>query len=336
MIRGVQMNLFKRLTTALLIIALIGLTACNGLEKTIQTKSPFMNHMSNSGQQGLVNTDGEWHYFSNIDSNEAKFYKCRPDGSELRILLNEPVSFISVYGEWLVFVKANDSKPGIFKMKKDGSDFTKLTDISAFAPMLYKDKLYFSNFDDNQKLYTFDLITNTAEQLGDVITEHTYIFDDWVYYQNWNDSYKVYRIKCDGSVNELIIDHSVQDIFIDENGIMFTYDGFWRYNPVEKSTELVMRMDQKLYSLCISQFGFYYLDISDETPVLMKNDYSVSEVVKISNALNVNSSGIFQVEDWLYYRDYNRSENKSEFCRIKTDGTQFEVIDLSLATSLVK
>ncbi|KDR95493.1 Copper amine oxidase N-terminal domain-containing protein [Peptoclostridium litorale DSM 5388] len=112
-------------------------------------------------------------------------------------------------------------------------------------------------------------------------------YDGWIYYVNESDSRKIYRMRDDKTGIEKVSDiECVQDINI-ANGFIYAFGG------------LEGTLNDGIYKININSFGEYDFLIADPGNSTVVGDY-------------------------IYYIDY--SGDLRNLCRIKTDGTEPEVL----------
>lgn len=96
--------------------------------------------------------EGDWMYVIN-SIDDYKLSKLKTDGTELIVLDNEhsDCSYINISGEWIYYIL--DYEDGIFRVKKDGSEQQKLITKNVSLINVYKDYVFFSYEEVNDKSY---------------------------------------------------------------------------------------------------------------------------------------------------------------------------------------
>lgn len=81
--------------------------------------------------------------------------------------------------------------------------------------------IYFSNNEDNNRLYRIDEATMKSERLGDVRALYIVGVGEWLYFSNYSNGAHLSRIKLDGSDIEVLYKEEVSNLLIEEGYIFF-------------------------------------------------------------------------------------------------------------------
>ena len=89
----------------------------------------------------------------------------------------------------------------IYRMRPDGSDLRLLIDVNCenYTIDAVDDRIYFSNGDDGYSMYRMRMDGTEVKKLNDDISSHIRIDGDWIYYLKGKEGYsKIYRIPLEG------------------------------------------------------------------------------------------------------------------------------------------
>ena len=98
-------------------------------------------------------------------------------------------------------------------MNLDTKDKIQITSVKSSYYNIYKNYIYFCNYDDDGKIYR-TTIGGIPEKISDDSTYSMNIQGDWIYYSNKNDGDKLYKMSVDGSKKIKITDDTAFHINI--------------------------------------------------------------------------------------------------------------------------
>lgn len=153
--------------------------------------------------------------------------------------------------------------------------------------------IYFTNESDGDKIYKVRPDDSGLTKVTDSPGYQISIMGQWIYYSSGITDKGIYRVKKDGASKAKLVDGTVMSINV---------VGEWIYYIVPGADE------STLYKV--------KGDGSNKTKISVKNnDYVMVE-----------SYETLVVGEWIYTNLYSKSDWKTVFCRIKTDGTGVERI----------
>ncbi|HOA32598.1 MAG: DUF5050 domain-containing protein [Clostridia bacterium] len=137
--------------------------------------------------------------------------------------------------------------------------------------------VYFQNYKDKSKLYSFDLKTKKLVKLSDDFVKELVTDGEYLFYRNRNDG-RIYRINKDGSDRQQISTEAGSSIFLYNDYIYYTSpDGISRMKKDGQDVELVYhntKEDMFFYDIFVHDdtiffsggagLGIYYLDETGE------------------------------------------------------------------------
>ncbi len=228
-----------------------------------------------------INLVDGWIYYSNSDFGN-RIYKIRTDGTE-RIRLNDDYSSnINVVGSWIYYRNWDDGE-SIYKIRTDGSGRAKLNHDSSWHINVVDSSIYYRNADDKNRIYKININGSERKKINDDSSWFVNVVGNWIYYCNEDDGWKIYRIKIDGSNKEKLNNSHSGFLNADESWIYYC-------NHDDAS---------KIYKLNL--IGYDYYAINSDT----------------SSCLNV-------VDGWIYYLNH---DDNDRMYRIRFDGSERYIVN---------
>ena len=217
-----------------------------------------------------INIDSDYLYFKTSDNH---VYKIDKYGGNLVKLLDYYVHELTVYNGKLYFCSNMGTEEyGIYSMNTDGTDIRKIADVNAWYMNIYKDNIYYTDYNNRRKLMKMDLNGKNRECLCEKRCFNVCVIDDMIYFST-GDGRKLYRMTANGTQKEKILDsytnytnyYNSRFYFIDDNNII--------YSCKTDGTDLKQLSDNDLYSFInCSNIGLFALKGTDKS--LVKIDYN--------------------------------------------------------------
>lgn len=82
--------------------------------------------------------------------------------------------------------------------------------------------IYYSNVEDDNKLYRLDLITGESIQLSDSRAQYITGFGDWIYFSNYSKGAYLTKIRTDGTEESTVYRGKVNNLFVDDGFLYFS------------------------------------------------------------------------------------------------------------------
>ena len=214
------------------------------------------NSQGNLQSGGYMATDGEWYYYR---SNEKfKLCKMRPDGSDVTVLSEEPVAWISVYDGY-VYYNTSSTNPSVKRIKTDGTGEETLHFGNTEDIRLINDRIYYQDSMDSLHLYSMNLegrdvvLENTLEKTYSMTLDGTYM-----YFSNQEDGGNLYRVNIDGSDLQCILDHKIEGMTIGGNYLYFNDLETNYFSTYDLSTgEVKELVSDYIYYINVTEEGIY-------------------------------------------------------------------------------
>lgn len=290
----------------------------------------YGNTNSNAQNEGLVVTDGEWIYYTDLAYNEL--YKMKEDGSQKTKISDGYAVCLNLIDDWLYF----SSFDGIYKMRTDGTNKTKLENTRAAKMIVVGDWIYYSAF-DNSALWRVKTDGTNATSLGVSTTAFSVIGDTITYAVNDTSTnyYTLYLMETNGT-NKFSIakfgGKTSQLCSEDEKWFYYTLNNGSNPGKIIKTNAVtdMLIFNQELLttgtgsirtsSLNVYDGWMYYFSNEDEPKICrIKTDGSAIE--EIGTATYTNGVHINVIDDWVYY-----ASNGGFLFRMKTDGSNWEQV----------
>ncbi|MCE5223440.1 DUF5050 domain-containing protein [bacterium] len=261
-----------------------------------------------------------WIYFINGDEG-GLLSRIRDDKQGQQIISSHSVQEFKLYKDWIYYTGFH-KKFCMFKMLLDGSESRKLNDISCRYLNVSAKGIFFSNLQDNGKLYFIDFARNQPQRLNNEESWMVTYYEGWIYYISKTDSLHLKRISEDGSKIELLISDDCISFRI-HDGILY-YSNHNHNNSlfsyVIKTHETNWIHSDSCWNYLIHQNHIFYMNATDNCKLYsMKTDGTDHKLLDNSVVWYP-----LQMNQWLYFSNW--SEGKRLY-RITFDGKTKEAMN---------
>ena len=322
-------------------ILLIALCACGQNDAGSGSAGNTPGNLINDG---IAAIQGDWIYYTDTHG----LYKINIDGSGEQKLCDDSAQYINVAGggDKIYYQNLSDSNK-LYSIDTDGSDRQKLSDDEVEYMNVVGDKIYYCDYDSNSSdsvgasgsagTYTGIYVINTDGTGREVLSSDAAVYLNVVggrIYYGINRGAGVYSMKTNGKDRKkLNSDESVytKDITVVNGWIYYVdiiTDSQWQLCRMRTSGlgKQELSGDQIIY-LNVAGDKIYYMNGSDQYSLYTINADGAGRQKLSGDA----ASNLAVVGDWIYYLYNNRQDNSASdngsLCRIKTDGTDRQVID---------
>ncbi|GLC30683.1 DUF5050 domain-containing protein [Clostridium omnivorum] len=148
--------------------------------------------------------DGMYYsYFIDSQVNELHekrgVYKAKSDGTNAVKISDKPAAYLNLYKNYIYYINFDDRK--IYRMKKDGSDNKKISDEMAISLLVDRGYIYYRDKVAEEAGSTlFRMKLDGSKKVEVTKDALSYnIIDNYIYYSSRASLGEVYRIKTDGS-----------------------------------------------------------------------------------------------------------------------------------------
>ncbi len=225
-------------------------------------------------------------------------------------------------GNWIYYA----TKKGVYKVKDNGQDAQMLYQGNCNNISVVGKWVYFREY-GSLDFYRMKTNGNNKEVfLSDV--EKLCIANDWVYYTRLDDG-ALYKTKLSDTskpvciINDLVknrFDVVDDKIFWVNNGNIKEFDLDGKLLNEYEGTNSLLEEDGYYYSVAPAQSDGYGIQ---------KSKIDGSESVRLALQRPVDELAIY--DGWLYY---TTKDSKHNICRIKTDGTNDEILNNEYSTQI--
>lgn len=232
------------------------------------------------------------------------------------ILSTDSVWFINVYGDWIYYSNRDDNNR-LYKLKTDGTNRTVLSDSGAWFVTYFDNWIYYIDEADDYKIYKVDPEGNNRIRITEDSAWFINVFDNWVYYVNPNDGNAIYRVRVDGRGREKVNDNPSCCINV--------YKDEWIYyiNEADNSRIYRIRIDGT-GNMALNDNPSSFINIADDWIFYVNNNDNFS-LYKMrfdgSGNMKIASEPVRYVVvagEWVFYVD--RAEDETIY-KVRTDGT---------------
>ncbi len=254
------------------------------------------NTAGNLYNQGLFCESNGTVFFANPD-DDNKLYSMNPDGSNLKKLCNDTVSFINADSHYIYYVRNNDASNheyplfavdtnSLCRISRKGGDVTVLDKAPCIYATLVGNYIYYLHYskDDATTLYSIKIDGTEKQKVSDIPIYTCSTLGQYIYYHGIEEDSKIYRLDTATGQSSVVYDcKAYKPIVVDENNI-------------------------------------YYLD-PDQNNCLIhtSTEWQNPTIVTTDSIDHYNIYG-----SYIYYQRYDK--DVSAFCRIKNDGSDFLII----------
>lgn len=257
-------------------LGIVMLAGCNG--KTVINGAKLGNDPGNIASMGLVASDDDWVYFSNV-RDQLKLYKMRVDESEVTKLSDRQALYLNVVGDEIIFLDITDQN--IVRIRKDGSQ----------EQILFQDPV---------------------NVFGGVV-----VADDAVYYSLASDG-MLYRtlLSEDSSQKELVSDHKIAYLNAAAMGLVYLavkgdneqvlvavpFGGNERYEISLSGVMYPITYDQWIYFTQGSDNQLYRIRFLDKSDTALKSLERVSTIKTTHATFIADQLYYINIDDGFTYR----------------------------------
>lgn len=282
------------------------------------------NSQYNIINEGLVCSDNNYIYYSNITSDEGKLYRINSDGSE-KIKLSDDINtkYINVMEDSIYYASTNC----IYKLhltSKQKKIIDKVNiDENIYELNIIGDYAFYSTDVPKSSLYKMNLLTNERYTLCDDSPMFINILEEYIIYlAEFNNDTCIYKMNFDGSKKTKIIDDDAWYINNINNDLYYASDNDsgHLYKLTEKNS--VFKIYDHRVSHINNDTDYLYFSNANEYGALYKFNI---ESLKSEILEDEFTSNILLIDDYIYYVRF-KDENNT-LCRMRKDGTDKQIIE---------
>lgn len=189
----------------------------------------------------------------------------------------------------------------------------------------YKGYIYYSNPNDDNKVYKMVLGIEEGVKLSDDTASAINIVNNTIFYINSSDNNSVYSMKLDGSQRTKLTDVNVSSTLLVNNDTIYYADNYssnpGMYKMNTNGTNKTKLCDGMIDNL-VMEDGYLYFNIMENSSYKM---YTMKLDGSVKTKINNDTASMFNVENgWIYY--VNASDRYRAY-KVKADGTNRAMIE---------
>ncbi len=288
------------------------------------------NTPGNSINAGLAVAYNGYIYYANR-GDSYRIHRMNADGSG-DIALNDTNSWnLNIADGTICFSNDSDGNR-IYRMSVDGGPYERISEDACDQMRVVDGYIYYRNASDHNRLYRM-----RTDGL-----ENELLFGDPVEYFNISDGYAYFAASDNGGrVTKLALDSGEIQVLTEpemDGGYLNVADGYL-YFCGDGTNGMIVRYDTDgAFDISWDEYELSsYMNVADDgyiyfycykdwngTPGIYRTRYDGTEaeqIVEAEGVWNINVAG-----DWIFYRVNEFSSDDQTMYRIRTDGTQKELI----------
>jgi len=280
------------------------------------------NSSGNIVNGGLVAAQGNWAYFR---SNEGgSLYEGKLSGSDAgaRIVSTDAAWFINVSGDYIYYSNRDDNNR-LYRIRTDGSDRVPLTEGGAWFPTLIDGWIYYISENDQYQIYKISADGSGRIRISDDAAWFINVVDDWIYYINRSEEEAIYRIRKDAGENTRITDYAACCINV--------HDGWIYHSRQTENRHLYRIRPDGSDAEQLTDHPAWFINVTGDLIYYVneEDNFTLHKISLIDGArVKLTSEParyINVVDGWVFYLDHAEEDG---VYKVKLDGT-----GLSLAES---
>ncbi|MDZ4132821.1 MAG: DUF5050 domain-containing protein, partial [Dethiobacteria bacterium] len=245
-------------------------------------------------------------------------------GGGVKVISSDAAWFINVLGDWIYYSNRDDNNR-IYKIKTDGSGRATLTDGGSWFITAVDDWIYYISEDDNFQLAKIDLNGDNKTIISEDSTWFINIADGWIYYINRSDQDKIYRIKPDGSERSAVSSYAACCINV--------YDGRIYHSNEQDGSKLYSIKLDGTDETALTDHPVWFINVADGWVYYVneEDNFTLNKLkpdgtgrVKLTND---SARYVVLIDDWVVFLDY--AEEDSTF-KVRLDGTDQSYVESGL------
>lgn len=282
-----------------LILVIFGcsLTAIKLMQR-VPDNDPYTvgNTAGNLNNEGLFCEDNGIIYFVNVSDNNY-LYSMNSDGSDVKCVYANPVSYINSAGDYLYFYQETDNKGGVFE-----------------------------SYVRSNGIYRLKKNTNQSPKCLDrTLAKELILTGSDLYYEHYSttDGLTLYNVGIGGGGRHEVVPTDINPVCIYQGNIFFSdTDNNFFFSCLRTDSGAINTViaDMKTFNLQYDNDHFYYLNVSDDYK-LYRYDIGSDHVTKLTNR-RVDTFNV--LNDVVYYQQNGTDD--AALIRMDGDGSNPTVV----------
>ncbi len=245
-------------------------------------------------------------------------------GGGVKVISSDAAWFINIIGDWIYYSNRDDNNR-IYKIKTDGSGRATLTDGGSWFVTVVEDWIYYISEDDNYQLAKIELNGDNKTIISEDSAWFINISDGWIYYINRSDQDKIYRIKADGSERTAVSSYAACCINV--------YEGLIYHSNEEDGSKLYSIKLDGTEETALTDHPAWFINVADGWVYYVneEDNFTLNKLkldgtgrVKLTND---SARYVVLIDDWVVFLDY--AEEDSTY-KVRLDGTDQSYVESGL------
>ncbi len=235
--------------------------------------------------------------------------------------------FVAQQGDWIFFNKQHGDNVSLWKKNiHNKKDQIKIVDDPCWFLNVVDDWIYYSNADDNHRLYKIRTDGTQRTQLSEDEAVFINVVDGWIYY-TYIEQHGIYKIRTDGTQRTHISEDDANFMNVVDNWIYYSdystgniykisTDGTQRILISEDEADFINVVDGWIYY--VNNNGIFKISTEEKKPKTIQILKPDPDPKGGSGYSHINVQG-----EWIYFLNYNENidyTGTGKIFKIRTDG----------------
>ncbi|GAA0746742.1 DUF5050 domain-containing protein [Clostridium oceanicum] len=278
--------------------------------------------------------DKEWIYYINYrgEDEDNYLYRIKKDGSLREKITDVGVKDFYVTDKYIFCCKYDyidiDNNYKIFRIDKNGKNKLDFHNVKGNNIKVSGPFLYYVNIEDGYSIYRVRLDGVENTKLNNISSKmYMELYKEWIYFINEEYDYNLYRMLKDGSYIEQLNNQVCRQVIIHKDKLYY-----YSLEKEEKAAIYKMNLDGEKIERILETDGLTQIYIKGKNIYYIKDQqkgiYSIN-LDSLDNKLlkKVNAVSIDVVGEYIYYYNLNTKDLSMNLFRMKTDGSNNEIIE---------
>lgn len=234
---------------------------------------------------------------------------------DARLISSDAAWFINVRGDWVYYSNRDDNNR-LYRIRRNGSERSPLTDGPAWFVTVVEDRIYYISEQDDYNIYRINTDGTDRIRIGDDPAWHMNLDQQWIYYINQAEEGRMYRISLDGGSREELTAYPVGHILVDGDLVFHTNE--------DDGGRLYLGTTDGSDTEALTDYPAWFINIDGDAIYYINEDdnFSLNKVNKDGSGrvklTNDSARYTNLVGGWVFFLDY--AEEDSTY-KVRPDGT---------------
>lgn len=286
-------------------------------------KDPYTtgNSSTNLLNGGLFASLGDRIYFANPADQNA-LYSMNPDGSDIKKIYEDNVSYLNAAGKYIFYTRRNDKKgksgnailslstTGLYRISSKGTGLKQLFSDPTQTVTLYGNDVFYQHYDKKKGLQLFKIGIDGKNDtmLLDEGVSPSVILDDKIFYIGADSDHNIHTMNTDGSGKQVLLEGNYTGLSYC-NGYLYFMDMAKDYALCRAKTD-----GSALTTLVNTRIATYNISPDSDTVYYQQDDgkeNGLYAMIASSGSTHKLKDGNYNylhiISDTLYFEDFDGS-----------------------------